>query len=166
MLRRKWGPHFTIQFTAKLLKAVPEDKCYDLIKIEDMTDKHFPSYTKVTYCSKGQNFTFQQSTDNDIGRESITFQIQKVNKKEIFKMGANWAGYVKFDWSHNGTNFYKDSAKYFIDEESKNSAETKEAKIEISAVKSYMKISDLVITEDEQKEPKRYISGPELGPEW
>ena len=121
------------------------------------------TYTKVSYCDEAQNFTFTQWTTK--GLKSVVFHTEKIGQKIIFKAGVNWAGFVKlkYDYSY----IYKDSAEYFIDSGSKNSVKTEETKIEISTINSeYIEIFDLVITEDEQKEPDDYIRGHELGPEW
>ena len=168
--RRKWGPKFSIQFVAKLLKSYPENcwnceqKCYDLIKIDPTErNQHLSTYTKVSYCDEAQNFTFTQWTTK--GLKSVVFHIEKIGQKIIFKAGVNWAGFVKlkYDYSY----IYKDSAEYFIDSGSKNSVKTEETKIEISTINSeYIEIFDLVIREDEQKEPETYIEAHELGPEW
>ena len=171
--RRKWGPKFSVQFVAKLLKSYPENcwkceqKCYDLIKI-DATERnqHSSTYTKVSYCDEAQNFTFTQWTTR--GLKSVVFHIEKIGQKIMFKTGGDWAGFVKLSiYSSKEKNIYEDSAKYFIDSGSKNSVQTEEAKMEISTINSeYIEIFDLVITEDEQKEPDDYIKAHELGPEW
>ena len=170
--RRKWGPKFSVQFVAKLLKSYPENcwkcqqKCYDLIKI-DATERnqHLSTYTKVSYCDEAQNFTFTQWTTR--GLKSVVFHIENIGQKIIFKTGVDWAGYVKFKYEISGKNIYEDSTKYFIGSGSKNSVKTEETKIEISTINSeYIEIFDLVITEDEQKEPDDYIKAHELGPEW
>ena len=74
---------------------------------------------------------------------------------------------MKLSYIYQGKNIYEDSTKYFIDSGSKNPVKTEETKIEISTINSeYIEIFDLVIREDEQKEPETYIEAHELGPEW
>ena len=63
----------------------------ELINIEDMEIQHIPkalnipTYTKVTYCDKGQRFVFQQLTAK--GLKTVILPIGKIGQKVIFKSG-------------------------------------------------------------------------------
>ena len=111
------------------------------------------TFTKVTYCDVGQNFTFIQMTPQ--GLKSVTIPIDAVDEKKLFKAGNNWAGVVKPLYISS----FEDDATHFISSRSTNSATLPQAKIEISAIKSeYVEIYDLVMEEDKQGEPDDYMS--------